>query len=153
MNSKLFGVLVLACSVSACSTLRKSGGEIAVAPLSVAQVHEEIGQAKAKVAEETGGEIVVNEPTLVPFKKMGAKLSPGTEQQVRSLAPALAIARQITVTGYCNRAEVGNAVAGAKARAELVKKILVESGIAAERIVIKIETKTTLHAVRISFSG
>ncbi|MFC3531985.1 OmpA family protein [Vogesella facilis] len=112
-----------------------------------------VEQATAKVVEATGNKSVVSDPTLVPFDKMSAKLTPITEQQVRALAPALVIAKQIIVTGYCDRREVGNAPAAAKARAETVKKLLVDNGIAANRIVTKIETQQRLHAVRVTFSG
>ncbi|SCK08689.1 OmpA family protein [Vogesella sp. LIG4] len=119
----------------------------------VVKVATGVEQATAKVVETTGNKSVVSDPTLVPFDKMSAKLTPSTEQQVRALAPALVIAKQITVTGYCDRREVGNAPAAAKARAETVKKLLVENGIAANRIVTKIDTQQRLHAVRVTFNG
>ncbi|WP_174875402.1 OmpA family protein [Vogesella oryzae] len=117
------------------------------------KVAEGVEQATAKVVEATGNKSIVSDPTLVPFDKMSAKLTPITEQQVRSLAPALVIAKVITVTGYCDRREVGNAPAAARARAEVVKKLLIDSGIAAKRIVTKIDTQQRLHAARVTFNG
>ncbi len=119
----------------------------------VVKVAEGVEQATAKVQEATGNKAVVADPTLVPFDKMSAKLSPLTEQQVRALAPALVIAKQIIITGYCDRREVGNALAAARARAETVKKLLVDNGIAAKRIVLKIDTVQRLHAARVTFNG
>ncbi|HJU49483.1 MAG TPA: OmpA family protein, partial [Pseudogulbenkiania sp.] len=110
-------------------------------------------QATTKVIEETGNKKVASDPTLIPFEKMNSKLTPVTEQQVRALAPALAIAKQIIVTGFCDHREVGNASAAAKARAMVVKSLLVESGISSIRITIRSDTKQKLHAVRISFNG
>lgn len=117
------------------------------------KVTENLGQATARVVEVTGITEVVSDPTLIPFEKMNAKLTPVTEQQVRALVPGLVIAKQITIVGYCNRKEVGNANAAAKARADAVKKILVEHGIAAKRITTQYDTTKPLHAVRVRFNG
>lgn len=155
--------ILIACSalLLGCVTTRKTATptvdpSVAQAQASkaiVVKVAEGVEQATAKVVEATGNKSVVSDPTLVPFEKMSAKLTPVTEQQVRALAPALVIAKQIIVTGYCDRREVGNAPAAAKARAETVKKLLVENGIAAKRIVTKIDTQQRLHAVRVTFNG
>lgn len=119
----------------------------------VAKVTAELDQATTKVIEETGNKTIAKDPTLIPFEKMSSKLTPVTEQQVRALAPALVIAKQIVVTGFCNGREVGNASAAAKARAMVVKNLLVESGISSIRITVRADTKQKLHAVRISFNG
>ncbi|WP_024301779.1 OmpA family protein [Pseudogulbenkiania sp. MAI-1] len=119
----------------------------------VAKVTAELDQATTKVIEQTGNKTVASDPTLIPFEKMNSKLTPVTEQQVRALAPALVIAKQIVVTGFCDRREVGNAEAAAKARAMVVKNLLVESGISAIRITVRSDTKQKLHAVRITFNG
>ncbi|WP_147695297.1 OmpA family protein [Vogesella mureinivorans] len=117
------------------------------------KVTETLGQATARIVEATGNTDVVSDPTLIPFSKMDAKLTPLTEQQVRALVPGLVIAKQVIVVGYCNRKEVGNAIAAAKARAEAVKKVLIENGISAKRIITQYDTTKPLHAVRVRFNG
>ena len=117
------------------------------------KVTETIGHATARVVEATGNAEIASDPTLVPFEKMNAKLTTATEQQVRALVAGLVIAKQVIVIGYCDRSEVGNAVAAAKARAEAVQKVLIDNGISPKRIIVQFDTTKKLHAVRVKFNG
>lgn len=118
-----------------------------------ATVAAAVERATTQVAEETGKKDVIDDPTLVPFEKMSAALTPVTIAQVRSLAPALVLAKKIVITGHCPSGEVGNAKAAALRRAEVVKKLLVDSGISAGKITLRTNTKTRSHSARIDFSG
>lgn len=143
------------------SLLCASCAQKPVAPAAAAPVKGEAAQAAANIdsalaraaALPSGTPSVVADPTLVSFEKMSVKLSPAAEAQVNALASGLVVAKSITVLGYCNRKEVGNAKAAATARAEAVKTLLVKAGIPESRIKMRTDIARPIHAVRITFSG
>jgi outer membrane protein OmpA-like peptidoglycan-associated protein len=89
---------------------------------------------------------VLAEPVLLMFGKMSAKLDAMALLQIEKMSTRIKQARRATVTGYCNRHEIGNADAVAKARATAVKKELVKKGIPEDNIDINVEINEDRHA-------
>lgn len=89
---------------------------------------------------------VLTEPVLLVFGKMSAKLDVMSLLQIEKMSARIKQARRATLTGYCNRHEIGNADAVAKARAVAVKKELVKKGIPEDNIDINIEINEDRHA-------
>lgn len=89
---------------------------------------------------------VLTEPVLLVFGKMSAKLDVMSLLQIEKMSARIKQARRATLTGYCNRHEIGNADAVAKARAAAVKKELVKKGIPEDNIEINIEINEDRHA-------
>lgn len=92
--------------------------------------------------------VVVN-PYLLNFDKMSAKLTPEMEAQLQSILPKLKEARVITLRGFCNSKEVGNAKSTALARANNVEKFLIQQGIPDKKMRQKFNTEDAAHAVEL----
>jgi outer membrane protein OmpA-like peptidoglycan-associated protein len=91
---------------------------------------------------------VVN-PYLLNFDKMSAKLTPEMEAQLQSILPKLKDARVITLRGFCNSKEVGNAKSTALARANNVEKYLIQLGVPDKKMRQKFNTEDAAHAVEV----
>ncbi len=92
---------------------------------------------------------VVVDPYLLKFDKMSAKLTPEMEAQLQSILPKLKEARVITLRGFCNAKEVGNAKSTALARANNVEKFLIQQGIPDKKMRQKFNTEDAAHAVEV----
>ncbi|MBV8047927.1 MAG: OmpA family protein [Paludibacterium sp.] len=105
----------------------------------------------AKMSPNTAA--VQADPTYISFDKMSIKLTPAGEAQLTALGPVFKVSSKITVRGYCNRRDIGNAKAAAQARANTVRDFLLQMGIAAGKIDVKVDTERALHGVRVNFNG
>ncbi|AOX99934.1 hypothetical protein BJP62_05345 [Jeongeupia sp. USM3] len=93
----------------------------------------------------------VADPSLLTFSTQSVKLDDQAQAQVKLLLAQAATAKSITITGYCNRKEIGNAKAAALARANNTKKELVTLGVSAKKIKVKYVTDEPRHAAKIDF--
>lgn len=107
---------------------------------------------KAAIAKAAAANVAAD-PTLIPFEKMSAKLTPVTEAQLLAILPTVKAGKTVLVRGHCYRKDIGNAKAAAQARAVAVKNFLVESGVPAHKIALRYDTERSLHAVRIEVNG
>ncbi|WP_051534812.1 OmpA family protein [Deefgea rivuli] len=104
--------------------------------------------SKSNTAVASAAAVVVN-PYLLTFDKMSAKLTPEMEAQLQSILPKLKEARVITLRGFCNAKEVGNAKSTALARANNVEKFLIQQGIPDKKMRQKFNTEDAAHAVEL----
>ena len=93
------------------------------------------------------------DPYLLKFDKMSAKLTPELEAQLQRILPRLKEARVITLRGFCNAKEVGNAKSTALARANNVEKFLIQQGIPDKKMRQKFNTEDAAHAVEIDIEN
>ena len=93
------------------------------------------------------------DPYLLKFDKMSAKLTPELEAQLQRILPKLKEARVITLRGFCNAKEVGNAKSTALARANNVEKFLLQQGIPDKKMRQKFNTEDAAHAVEIDIEN
>lgn len=94
---------------------------------------------------------VMAEPVVISFSKLSAKLDSLAQRQIDSIDVRAKQATSIVVTGYCNKKEIRNAEAAAKARATMIKKELSKLGVADEKIIIKTNITDARHAVLVEF--
>ena len=129
--------LVLGIAMSGCAN--KPAAKATPAP----SLESKKGTVAAPVA------VAAVNPYLLNFDKMSAKLTPEMEAQLQSILPKLKEARVITLRGFCNSKEVGNAKSTALARANNVEKFLIQQGIPDKKMRQKFNTEDAAHAVEL----
>lgn len=116
---------------------------------------EEVKAEKAVAASMAPGEEIVPDyavmnPVPLEFEKLSIKLRDADKQIIAQIKDRAQKARKLTITGYCDRKQVGNAKAAALARAKSVKQELVRLGVKAKSINIKyVTTVANKHAVEV----
>lgn len=116
---------------------------------------EETKAEKAVAASMAPGEEIVPDyavlnPVPIEFEKLSIKLSDADKQIIAQIKDRAQKARKLTITGYCDRKQVGNAKAAALARAQSVKKELVRLGVKPKLINIKyVTTVANKHVVEV----
>ncbi|MBM3117814.1 OmpA family protein [Jeongeupia naejangsanensis] len=93
------------------------------------------------------------DPSLLRFDAKSVKLDDAAQAQLQQLLEPARGAKQIVITGYCDRKEIGNAKGAAIARANAVKSALVKQGVAAKKIRVKYTTDEPLHAAKVDFTS
>lgn len=147
--------------LSAVSVLAMAGcAQNQVAPdstLAAAQntAKEEAKSEKAPLASMAPGEEIVPDyavmnPVPIAFDKMSIKLRDTDKQILAQIKDRAQKARKLTITGYCDRTQVGNAKAAALARAQSVKDELVRLGVKSKVVKVKFVTNiANKHAVEV----
>lgn len=107
-------------------------------------------KSKATTAAKDAAANAVD-PSLLVFSTQSVKLDDQAQAQVKLLLAQAVTAKNIVITGYCNRKEIGNAKAAALARANNAKKELVNLGVSASKIKVKFVTDEPRHAAKIDF--
>jgi outer membrane protein OmpA-like peptidoglycan-associated protein len=116
---------------------------------------EESKSEKAPLASMAPGEEIVPDyavmnPVPIAFDKMSVKLRDIDKQILAQIKDRAQKARKLTITGYCDRTQVGNAKAAALARAQSVKDELVRLGIKSKVVKVKFVTNVAnKHAVEV----
>ena len=111
---------------------------------------ERQGAAPAVAAEEPGPDYANMNPVPIPFDKMSVKLRDSDKQILVRIKDRAKKAKKLTITGYCDRKQVGNSKDAAIARAVAVKKELVRLGVKSAAIRIKHVTSVAdKHAAEI----
>lgn len=111
---------------------------------------ESKGSVAAQVPEETLPDYASMNPVPIVFEKMSVKLRDTDKQILVRIKDRAQKARKLTITGYCDRKQVGNSKAAAIARAVAVKKELVRLGVKPGAIRIKHATNVAnKHAAEI----
>lgn len=96
--------------------------------------------------------VVIPNPSVVSFDKMGTTLDDKGKQVVAQLAERARSARKLTITGFCDRHQIGNSADAAVARAISVRDELLALGLAPTKIQVKFDTKIAKkHAAEIRF--
>lgn len=117
---------------------------------------DEKGSEKAVAATMAPGEELiadhaVQNPVPIAFDKLSVKLSDGDKKILFQIKERAKKARALTITGYCDRKQVGNAKAAALARARAVKDELVRLGVKPQQVKLKFVTEVAnKHAVEIA---
>ncbi|XZG71814.1 OmpA family protein [Chitinibacteraceae bacterium HSL-7] len=78
---------------------------------------------------------VPGKPYEIVFDKLSVQLDAAGQGKVSNVLEAAKLAKEITIRGYCDRTEVGNAKAAAIARAQAVKDELIARGVAESKFV------------------
>lgn len=115
------------------------------APASSQAAKEEPKSEKTVVASMAPGEEIVPDyavvnPVPIPFDKLSVKLRETDKQILTQIKDRAKKARKVTITGYCDRKQVGNAKAAALARAQSVKQELGRLGVNTKLVKIKYVT-------------
>lgn len=115
------------------------------APASSQALKEEPKSEKTVVASMAPGEEIVPDyavvnPVPIPFDKLSVKLRETDKQILTQIKDRAKKARKVTITGYCDRKQVGNAKAAALARAQSVKQELGRLGVNTKLVKIKYVT-------------
>lgn len=106
----------------------------------------------AQARQAAPAPVVIPNPSTVSFDKMGTTLDDKGKQVITQLAERAKSARKLTVTGFCDRHQIGNSADAAVARAISVRDELLALGIAPAKIQVKFDTKIAKkHATEIRF--
>lgn len=120
-----------------------------------AALKDEIKADKTVAASMAPGEEIVPDyavmnPVPIAFDKLSIKLRDADKQIIAQIKDRAQKARKLTITGYCDRKQVGNAKAAAMARAQSVKDELVRLGVKPKLINIKhVTSVANKHAVEV----
>ncbi|UXY14566.1 hypothetical protein N8I74_14735 [Chitiniphilus purpureus] len=93
----------------------------------------------------------VADPNTFMFEKMSVTLSDAEKARVAALVDKAKAASTLSIRGYCDRSEVGNAKDAAIARATAVRNELVSAGVALGKIRIRYTTEEARHAAVVEF--
>ena len=95
---------------------------------------------------------VVPNPSVVQFEKMSTNLDDKAMLVVAQSSERARISNKITVTGFCDRKQIGNPGEAAVARAIAVRDEYVLLGIPAAKVLVKFDTSVAKkHAAEIRF--
>ncbi|WP_176442307.1 OmpA family protein [Noviherbaspirillum humi] len=93
-------------------------------------------------------------PVLVPFEKLSIKLDEDARKLIAQLADRAKSSSRLTITGFCDRRQVGNARDAAIARAAAVRDELAKAGLSIKKVQIKYVTEIgDKHAAEVQFHG
>ncbi len=95
--------------------------------------------------------VVNKDPKTFDFESMSIKLTPAEEARVALLVEQAKSATTISIRGFCNRNEVGNAKDAAIARANAVREVLVKGGVPSSKIRLRFTTDEARHAAVVEF--
>ncbi len=102
-------------------------------------------------AEEVSPYASMN-PVPIEFGKLTVKLDDANKKILEQIRDRAMVAQKLTIIGYCDRNQIGNATAAATARAIAVRNELVRLGVPAKIITIKDVTDVAdKHTVEIEF--
>jgi outer membrane protein OmpA-like peptidoglycan-associated protein len=108
--------------------------------------------AEMKAAEEVQSvrDYASMNPVSIDFEKLSVKLDDPDKEVLAKIKTRALKAKQLTITGYCDKRQVGNSKAAAIARATAVKQELVRLGVKPKAVRIKHVTDVAnKHAVEI----
>jgi outer membrane protein OmpA-like peptidoglycan-associated protein len=91
-------------------------------------------------------------PVPIVFDKLSVKLDDSGKQILAKIGDRAKKSKKLVITAYCDRRQVGNAHAAAKARGSAVREQLIHLGAKASAIRVKIVTETAnKHLAEIQF--
>jgi outer membrane protein OmpA-like peptidoglycan-associated protein len=115
-----------------------------------AKTVERQGAASAPAVEEAAPDYANMNPVPIAFDKMSVKLRDADKQILIKIKDRAQKAKQLVITGYCDRKQVGNSKDAALARAVAVKEELVRLGVKPKTVRIKhVTSVANKHAVEI----
>ncbi|TJZ64239.1 OmpA family protein [Chitiniphilus eburneus] len=91
------------------------------------------------------------DPNTFSFDKMSISLSDADKVRVAALADKAKAAGTVSIRGFCDRNEVGNAKDAAIARATAVRNELVKAGVPAAKIRVRYTTDQPRHVAVVEF--
>ncbi|GAA5787049.1 hypothetical protein GCM10007860_32000 [Chitiniphilus shinanonensis] len=91
------------------------------------------------------------DPNTFSFDKMSVSLGDADKARAAALADKAKAATSVSIRGFCDRAEVGNAKDAAIARANAVRTELIKAGVPAAKIRIRFTTDQPRHAAVVEF--
>lgn len=96
--------------------------------------------------------VVIPNPSTVAFDKMSTIVNEKGKQTITQLAERAKSAHKLTITGFCDRRQIGNSADAAVARAISVRDELLAQGVDPAKIQVKFDTKIAKkHATEIRF--
>lgn len=111
---------------------------------------EKPAAASMAPGEEIVPDYAVMNPVPIAFDKLSVKLRDSDKQLLAQIKDRAQKARKLTITGYCDRKQVGNAKAAALARANSVKDELVRLGVKPKLINVKhVTSVANKHVVEV----
>ena len=94
----------------------------------------------------------IKNPTVINFDKLSIALDNAAREQIAQITERAKATRKLSVTGYCDKGQVGNPSDVAVARAVAVRDEMVKLGVPASSILVKFVTKVSKkHAAEIKF--
>lgn len=96
--------------------------------------------------------VFIPNPSTIAFEKMSTTLDGKGKMGIAQLADRAKISNKVTVTGFCDRHQVGNSADAAVARAITVRDELLAHGVVPANVRVKFATNIrNRHAAEISF--
>lgn len=96
--------------------------------------------------------VVIPNPSTISFEKMSTTLDGKSKMGIAQLADRAKISSKVTVTGFCDRRQVGNSTDAAIARAVAVRDELLALGVVPANIQVKFSTSIkNKHVAEVSF--
>lgn len=109
-----------------------------------------VAEMKAAEAKQSEHDFANMNPVSIDFEKLSVKLDDPDKEVLAKIKTRALKAKQLTITGYCDKKQVGNSKAAAIARATAVKQELVRLGVKPKAVRIKHVTDVAnKHAVEI----
>lgn len=137
--------------ISGCAQNQLATGEVTSIAANEEKKSEKALAATMAPGEELVTDYAVQNPVPISFDKLSIKLSDGDKKILSQIKERAKKARALTITGYCDRKQVGNAKAAALARARAVKDELVRLGVKPQQVKLKFVTEVAnKHAVEIA---
>lgn len=149
----LAGAMMVAVSLalSGCAQNQAASGDAAPYAAKEGKGSEKAVAATMAPGEELIADHAVQNPVPIAFDKLSVKLSDGDKKILSQIKERAKKSRALTITGYCDRKQVGNAKAAALARARAVKDELVRLGVKPQQVKLKFVTEVAnKHAVEIA---
>lgn len=138
-------------SISGCAQNQVAPGDLAANTANEEKKSEKAVAATMAPGEELVANHAVQNPVLIAFDKLSIKLNDSDKRTISQIKERAKKARALTITGYCDRKQVGNAKAAALARARAVRDELVRLGVKPQQVKLKFVTEVAnKHAAEIA---
>lgn len=116
------------------------------------QATKEPEPAPTRVVVPPKPQIEIVNPTAVAFEKMSVTLDDKAREAIGYLAEKARTSGKITVTGFCDRKQIRNAMDSAVARAVVTRDELITLGVNPSNVTVKFSTVVAKkHAAEIKF--
>lgn len=144
-SRRSLGILIVSLVLAACASTPQEPEPVAVAPQAEPPVQVTQPPAEEPAPQAQGR-------YTIRFDTMSVVLGEKEKAKVVGLAGQARAAHSVVVRGSCDRKAVGNAKEAAIARALAVRSVLVQEGVAADRIRVRYSTEDGTHAAVLRFN-
>jgi len=149
-------LLLAGCASNETKPANSKDGGVATTSTSSGSASNEASSPQAgtagKSAAATRPVVVVANPTIIPFDKMGITLDDKNKAAVAQIVDRAKSANKIVITGFCDSKQIGNADNSAIARSVVVRDELIAQGVSPAKIQVKFTTKVPKkHAAEVKF--